>query len=223
MKKEIVDIFMFRHACKKFDPERRIGREEFETILEAGRLSPSSFGFEPWKFLVVQDMKLREKLLSVSWGAQGQYPTASHVILCLVKKSFFMRYDRPYIWDIMTRVHKLPEDMARARRDKYEKFQRHDFRLLASERAMEDWAGKQSYIAMANMMTAAAMMNVDSCPIEGYDKAALEDILASDFGVDLEKFAMGWGLAFGYRVKQPRKKTRLPREEVIEWFGGETD
>jgi nitroreductase len=218
MKNSIIKAFLFRHACKKFDSERKIPEEEFDVILESARLSPSSFGFEPWKFLVVQDMDLREKLLTQVWGAGGQFPTASHVIIGLVKKSYFMKYDSDYLWQLMTRVHKIPEKAAMMRRDKYEIFQRDDFKLLDSERTMEDWAAKQTYIALGNMMTVAALMGIDSCPIEGFNKERLEQVLAAEFSIDTSKYAMGWGLALGYRVNEPRAKTRQSREEVVCWY-----
>lgn len=69
-KKTVLDAFMFRHACKEFDPDAKIPEEDFLFILEAARLSPSSFGFEPWKFQVVQDMTLRGKLLPHTWGGR---------------------------------------------------------------------------------------------------------------------------------------------------------
>lgn len=218
MNEQILDVFRFRHACKKFDPARKIPSDQFDTILECARLSPSSFGFEPWRFLVVQDMKLRERLLTATWGAQGQYPSASHVVIGLVKKSPLMNYDSDYIWNIMTRVHGLAEEVALARRNKYESFQRSDFALHGNERHMEDWAGKQTYIALGNMMTVAAMMGIDSCPIEGFDKQAMERVLAEDFEIDTRLYAMGWGLALGYRVAEPRVKTRQPLEDVVSWY-----
>jgi nitroreductase len=70
-KQEIIEAFQFRHATKKFDPNKRISDDDFKTILEAGRLSPSSVGYEPWKFVVVQNKELREKLREVSWGNHG--------------------------------------------------------------------------------------------------------------------------------------------------------
>jgi nitroreductase len=86
-KEQILEAYRYRHACKEFDPNRLIDDADFEFILETGRLSPSSFGFEPWKFLVVQNMQLREKLRVVSWGAQKQLPTASHYLVVLVRSA----------------------------------------------------------------------------------------------------------------------------------------
>ena len=74
----IIDAYYFRHACKTFDADKTISDQDFATILETGRLSPSSFGYEPWRFLVVQDRALRDKLKPAVWGAQGTLPTASH-------------------------------------------------------------------------------------------------------------------------------------------------
>lgn len=72
-KQEILEAFQFRHATKEFDPNKRISDDNFNTILEAGRLSPSSIGYEPWKFVVVQNKELREKLREVSWGHKGSF------------------------------------------------------------------------------------------------------------------------------------------------------
>ena len=71
MNQTIIDAFHFRHATKQFDASKTISNEDFETILEAGRLSPSSLGLEPWKFVVVQSKTLRDKLKPYSWGAQN--------------------------------------------------------------------------------------------------------------------------------------------------------
>ena len=89
---QFLEAMRFRHACKEFDSSRRIPETEFEAILEAGRLSPSSFGFEPWKFLVVQSMSLREKMRDVCWGGQGQLPTASHVVVLLSLNQILSMY-----------------------------------------------------------------------------------------------------------------------------------
>ncbi|MEC2164969.1 nitroreductase family protein, partial [Bacillus velezensis] len=77
-KQQIIEAYQFRHATKEFDPEKKISESDFEFILETGRLSPSSLGLEPWKFVVVQNPELREKLREFTWGAQKQLPTASH-------------------------------------------------------------------------------------------------------------------------------------------------
>jgi len=84
-KQQILDAYAFRHACKAFDSDKKISDDEFELILETGRLSPSSFGFEPWQFLVIQNPVLREKLLPLVCGQQ-QVPTASHLLITLSRR-----------------------------------------------------------------------------------------------------------------------------------------
>jgi len=214
---EILDVYHFRHACKVFDPEKKIPEDTLETILETGRLSPSSFGFEPWKFLVVQDPTLREQLLPVTWGAQKMLPTASHYLIILARKRPDMIWSSDYVTHMMRDIHHLPEEMAEARREKYRIFQEEDFRLLESDRALFDWACKQCYIALGNMMTSAAMMGVDSCAVEGFQRDALERIMVEDFGMDAKHFGVAVMAAFGYRVREPKPKTRQPMEDIVQW------
>ncbi len=215
---EILAALQFRHACKEFDTEKKIDAETFETILESGRLSPSSFGFEPWFFLIVQNQELREKLREVTWGGQKQIPTASHVLVILARKAHFMRYDSPYITRMMRNVQKLPDAVIEKKRAVYRKFQQHDFNLLESERTLFDWACKQTYIALANMMTCAAMLGVDSCPIEGFERDGIESVLENDFGIDIAKFGISCMVTFGYRLKPGREKTRHRMEDIARWY-----
>lgn len=214
----IIDVFMERHACKLFNADKKISTKDFNCILAAGQLSPSSFGFEPWKFLVVQDSTLRKKLLPVTWGGLKQIPTCSHFVVYLAKKPPLMKYGSDYLWDIMKNVHYLPDTISQPRMAKYEAFQRDDFKLLESDRAMFDWACKQVYIALANMMTTATLLGADSCPIEGYDQAAVDKILVEDFGVNGDEYGVACMCCFGYRGRNPREKTRQEIDKVVEWF-----
>ncbi len=217
-KNKIIETYNFRHACKVFDTEKKICEEDFLTILETGRLSPSSFGFEPWKFLVVQNKKLREKLLPVTWGAQGTLPTASHYVIILARKQKSMRYDSDYIEHMMSDIHHLPQEASEARRNVFKTFQEKDFALLESERATFDWSVKQAYIALANMMTTAAMLGIDSCAVEGFKAKDLEDVIAKEFGVDTAEFGVGVMVAFGYRKDPQKVKTRQSMQDITQWY-----
>ena len=218
MKEKILDAFHFRHACKEFNTDRKISDEDFDFILETARLSPSSFGFEPWKFLVVQNSELREKLRAHTWGGQKQFPTASHLLVILARKTPLMKYDSNYIEHIMADVHHIPEEARNARREKYAVFQQSDFKLLESERAMFDWACRQTYIALGNMMTSAAMIGIDSCPIEGFVAEKIEDVMRKDFDINTDDFGVSCMLTFGYRKNEQRPKTRQAIEDIVEWY-----
>ncbi|MBI5938463.1 MAG: NAD(P)H-dependent oxidoreductase [Betaproteobacteria bacterium] len=215
-KQDILDAFNFRHACKEFDVGKKIDAADFEFILETGRLSPSSFGFEPWRFVVIQDMALRERLLPATWGAKKQFPTASHVIAILVRKGD-MRYDSDYLRHFMHDVKKLSDEAIEARTGVFRKFQESDFKLLDSERAMFDWGCKQAYIALANMMTGAAMIGIDSCPIEGFDMAGAEKVLSEAGIVNPHHFGLAVMVAFGYRKNPQPEKTRQAMSQVVQW------
>lgn len=216
--KTILDAFLFRHACKTFDPAKPVSDEDFATILEAGRLSPSSFGQEPWKFLIVQNPALREKLRPVAWGAQGQLATASHFVVILARTGVHMRYDSAYIDRHLREIEQLPPDIVERKRGALEEFQKDDFRLLENDRALWDWSAKQCYLPLANMMTVAAMLGVDSCPIEGFQQDPVTRILAGDFGVNTEEFRPAVMVAFGRRINPQPEKRRTPAEETVAWL-----
>lgn len=214
-KDDVLSAFRFRHACKQFDPDRKIADADFDIILECGRLSPSSFGLEPWQFLVIQNMDLRRKLLETVWGAQGSLPSASHFLAVLYRKN--MRFDSAHVQHMMTDIQKLAEDVRQAKLQRVGKFQQTDHHVLDSSRAIHDWAAKQTYIALGNMMTAAAMIGVDSCPIEGFDMAGTEAILKDAGVLDTDNFGLAVMVAFGYRVNPQPAKTRQPVEDVVSW------
>ncbi len=215
MENNFLDAMLFRHACKEFDQTKKIPEQDFINILEIGRLSPSSFGFEPWKFLVIQNKELREKLKEFTWGAQGTLPTASHFVIILARKKKSMIYNSEYIYDMMKNTHKLDDESIKLRTEFYEKFQKEDFNLLESDRAMFDWASKQTYIAMANMMSGAAFVGVDSCPIEGYDDKKAQEFLEKELGVDTNEFGVSVMVAFGYRKNDQNGKTRQSLDELV--------
>ena len=214
-KQEILKAYQFRYATKEFDPTKRISDEDFEFILETGRLSPSSIGSEPWKFLVVENEELRQKLKAVSWGAQRQLPTASHFVILLARTD--VRYDSDYILDIYKNVQKMPEDILEQMLHGLKTFQE-DFRLLENERYLFDWASKQTYIPLGNMMTAAAQIGIDSCAIEGFNYDQVHDILKNEGFLEDGKFDVSVMVAFGYRIDEPkREKTRRSLDQVVQW------
>ncbi|RAS77147.1 NAD(P)H-dependent oxidoreductase [Priestia endophytica] len=215
-KQEILKAFAFRHATKEFDPTKKISDEDFQFILETGRLSPSSVGYEPWKFLVVENEELKNKLKAVSWGAQGQIPTASHFVIILARTD--ARYDSEYVLDLQKNVKKVPNDVLETLMPRYKDFQENDFHLFESKRALFDWASKQSYIALGNMMTSAAQIGIDSCPIEGFNYDQVHEILKEEGVLEDGKYDISVMVAFGYRIHEPkREKTRRSMDQVVQW------
>ncbi|KQO17800.1 NAD(P)H-dependent oxidoreductase [Paenibacillus sp. Leaf72] len=215
-KQQILDALWFRHATKEFDPERKISDEDFHFILETGRLSPSSIGLEPWKFIIVQNQELRAKLAEVSWGAKKQLETASHFIVLLARRN--VRYDSEYMKYMYTQVKGMREEVYQKVPVIYKAFQESDLHLLDNERTLLDWSSKQTYIPLANMMTAAAQIGIDSCPIEGFNLDQVHAILDGEGLLEGGNMEVSVMAAFGYRLAEPKRpKSRLPLEDIVQW------
>jgi len=198
----------FRHACKVFDDTKKINDEEMHYILEAGRKSPSSFGMEGWKFLVITNEALKEQLHPVCWN-QVQVTSCSHLVIVLsaienvkvesgeVEKRFKRR------------------DMPKENLDFYmDIYAKHLEKTLSSDENIYHWTSKQTYIALANMMTAAAYIGIDSCPIEGFEKEKVEEILK----LDTTKWQLSVLVPFGYRLNEQSSQLRLPFDDVVEFI-----
>ena len=213
-RQQALDIFRRRVSTRYYDPARKISAEDFAAILDFGRLSPSSVGSEPWKFLVIQNQGLREKIKPVAWGMQSSITEASHLVILLAKKH--ARYDTPFFSELMDRRGFTPEQRAAAL-ERYRSFQIHDIAIADDERALFDWASKQSYIALANMLTGAAMLGIDSCAVEGMDYAAMEHILAQAGLLDPAEYGVSVAATFGYRARDIQPKPRRDAAETVIW------
>ena len=174
-KQQVLDAFHFRSATRYYDPSKKISEEDFAYILELARLSPSSVGSEPWQFVIVQNPELRQKLKPVSWGMATQVEDASHLVVILAKKN--ARYDSDFFRSSLEKRGLNQEQIEKALA-RYKEFQTHDINVLENDRTLFDWCSKQTYIALANMMTGAALIGIDSCPIEGFNYAEVNRILS---------------------------------------------
>jgi nitroreductase len=202
----------FRHACKRFDESRKLSDEELHFILEAGRKSPSSFGMEPWKFLVISDQTLKEKLRPLCWD-QPQITTCSHLIVILAAIES-VRPESGIPQQRFARRH-LPQEQIDNYIKLYGQFMAETF---SSDEKTFCWTARQTYIALANMMTGAASIQIDSCPMEGFEKEKVEAML----GIDPAKWQVSVLVAFGHRVDPQPPQIRLPLEEVVEFISAET-
>ena len=217
-KADIIEGFKLRHATKEFDSTKIISNDDMQFILETAHLSPSSFGFEPWHFIVVQDKQLRELFKPVAWGAPLKLDTASHFVLGLAMKAPMVKHDAAYIQTMMNEVKKMPAEVVEMYSKFYREFQERDFDL-DTDKKLFDWSSKQAYIALGNMMTAAALTGIDSCPIEVFHQQEAEALLKEKFGVDTDKYGLAYMVAFGYRKSDPvNPKTRRNFEDIVTWL-----
>lgn len=201
---EFTEAMRFRHACKRFRDEK-IPQEQFDEILEFGRMSPSSFGMEPWRFIVVTDDALKARMRPLCWN-QAQITECSHLLVIAADNESVLPGS-----DYVERMFKrrgLPQE---ALEHYLEVYKNHMTPRFHSREAVEAWTHKQCYIAAANMMTGAASLRIDSCPIEGFEKAEVERLLA------LEKaFSVALLVAFGFRLDEQPPHHRLPLDAIVE-------
>lgn len=208
MEKTFEEALAFRHACKVFDENKKIDEQDMHYILEAGRKSPSSFGMEAWKFLVITNEDLKAKLRPACWD-QVQITSCSHLVIVLagikgvkpdsgIPAKRFARREMP--------------------QEKYEfylnLYATHLKDTLSSDENIYSWTARQTFLAAANMMSAAAIKGIDSCPIEGFEKEKVEEIL----GIDKTEFRLSLVLPFGYRLNPQPAQLRVPFDEVVEFI-----
>ncbi|MCP1660686.1 NAD(P)H-dependent oxidoreductase [Neisseria perflava] len=216
-KQDILDAYHFRHACKAYDPSKKIPQEDFDLILETARLSPSSFGFEPWKLIVLENPAIR-RLLDVG-GAQGKAVDASHFVLFVVRQQADLTAGSDYLKHQMQDIMHMPAEVQQGYTDFFRHYSEKEATFAHDPRLVHEWAARQSYIALGNMLTTAAMLGIDSTPIEGFNYAEFDQLL-SDRGVyDKSRFKLSVMATFGYRAGEPKHaKTHRPMSEAVEYF-----
>ena len=208
MQNQLTQAMAFRHACKIFDKDKKISDAHINYILEAGRTSPSSFGIEAWKFLVITNEELKAKLRPACWN-QVQITSCSHLVVVLAG----IKNAKPSSGEPQKRFAR--RELSQEQIDRYiELYSNHLQETLSSDRNIYQWTAKQCYIAGANMMIAGAFIGIDSCPIEGFEKERVEEIL----GLDTTLYQVALLLPFGYRVNEQPKQLRLKFDEVVEFI-----
>ena len=208
MKNDFTQAMDFRHACKIFDENKKISDTEMHYILEAGHKSPSSFGMEGWKFLVITNEALKAKLRPFCWD-QVQVTSCSHLVIILASIDS-VKVESGEV-EKRFRRREMPQENLDFYMDLYAK---HLEKTLSTDEDIYHWTSKQSYIALGNMMTAAAFIGIDSCPIEGFEKENVEDVLQ----LDTAKYQLSVVVPFGYRLNEQSSQLRLPFDEVVEFI-----
>jgi nitroreductase len=204
----------FRRAIKAFDPDRRIPAEDFDYLLEAARLSPSSNGLEPWNILVIESPELRERLHLEALLPQAQL-RASHIIAFTAKTAKVLAEDSSHFRHMNVDVRGYPADDIEQRFTRFRSFLAEKLGL-ENDRAIFDYAARQAYIAMANLCTAAAFIGVESCPLEGLVYSAAEQALADAGQLDLKTDRLAVMVALGYRSEDPhRDQVRRELSEIV--------
>lgn len=207
---ELIQAQEWRYATKKFDPARKIPADLWSALEKSLVLTPSSFGLQPWKFLVIQDPAIRARLKAASWN-QGQVEDASHLVVFVAKDSLTEADVDHYVARVAEVRNQTSESLAAYRGMMVGT-------LVTGPRAatVGNWASRQAYIALGNLMTSAALLGVDTCPMEGLDAAQYDQIL----GLEGSGYHTLCVCPAGYRAQDDAyatlPKVRFPQEEVVD-------
>jgi nitroreductase len=205
---QVVEALNWRYATKQFDKTRKISPEQWTHLEEAVRLAPSSLGLQPWTFIVVETPAVREELKAASFG-QPQITDASHLVVFAAKKDYTQADTDAYLARVGEVRGAPPEALAPFR-------SMVEGSLMSKEGdARAVWLARQVYIALGVLLTTAAVMGIDACPMEGISPPDYDRILGLE-----EKGLTALAVAtVGYRSSEDKyaemKKVRFPAEQVI--------
>jgi len=200
----------WRYATKKFDPARKIAAADWAVLEEALILTPSSYGLQPWKFIVVTDQALKAKLRPASWN-QAQVEDCSHLVVFAAKQDISEADVDRFVARIAEVRGVGLESLAG-----YRGFMVGDLVNGTRHAVIQEWAARQTYIAMGNLLTSAAMLGIDACPFEGLEPAKYDAIL----GLKDSGYATVAACPLGYRAADDKyasaPKVRFEARDVID-------
>ena len=205
----LINQLNWRYATKQFDPAKKISAADWATLETALQLTPSSGGLQPWKFIVVTNPAVRAKLLPVSYG-QAQITDASHLVVFTAKNNLSEADVDAHIRHISEVQGALIEALAPLRGMLVGGIVK-----AQDEAGRNAWARNQAFIALGNLLTSAALLGIDACPMEGFDHAQYDEIL----GLKAKGYSSAVIATLGYRLPTDKyasaPKVRFPKEQIF--------
>ncbi len=206
---KLIESLEWRYATKKFDANKKIDKNTWASLELALILSPSSYGLQPWKFIIVEDQAIKDQLKAVSWG-QSQVSDCSHHVVFAIKE----KMDEAHIDAFLNQTAKI-RGIEASSMEGYKKMMLGDLVTGPRSHMISEWAARQAYIALGNFMTAAAVVGIDTCPLEGIDPVKYTEILGLA--------GSGWKVVVacpaGYRDAEDKyatsKKVRFDAKDLI--------
>jgi nitroreductase len=207
---DLLEHLNWRYATKQFDSSKTISTEVWTALEDSLVLTPSSYGLQPWKFLVVTSQELKEKLKPLSWN-QSQVTDCSHYVVFTIKKNLTAEHVDHFV----ARTAEIRGGSVEAIAG-YRNMMVSDVVYGARSMNVNEWATRQTYIALGNFMTSAALLGVDTCPMEGIEPTKYDNLL----GLPAKGYAAVVACAAGYRSAEDKyaslAKVRFLKSELIE-------
>lgn len=207
MNDKIIKALNWRYAVQQFNPNKKVNPKDLDTILEAARLAPSSFGIEPWQFIVVENEEIRKQLFEEA-SPQAKVVDAPYFVVLASRAG-----EKEYVAD--ERVSRTSR-ITGAPKEKLEGLHTTIAGFIGSlnESQFMTWAENQTYIALGVMVETAALLGIDSGPMTGFDHDKFDEIL----GLTSKNLKSVSAIAFGYRGDDPaadRPKVRRTFDDVV--------
>ncbi len=192
---EYLENLQWRYATKKFDKEKKLSEEDLEELLEGVRLSASSYGLQPYEVIVVSDPEIREKLRAAAWN-QAQITDASQLIVF----ANYRQIDADHVSDYMQNIAET-RNIAREELSGMEEMINSTVQSRSNE-GQQIWGSKQTYIALGTLLSSAASMRIDACPMEGFNADEFDEIL----GLKEKNLQSSVIAAVGYRSEDDQNQ-----------------
>jgi len=204
-----IESLHWRYATKSFDISKKVTEADLEFLKKAVQLSASSYGLQPYKVLVIESKELREALKPLSWN-QTQITDASH--LFLFANNTQMKGEE--VDGFINEVERV-RNIERQKLENYSAFVKSKTTTLSPEEKSH-WTAKQAYIALGNLLSAAAFLRIDTCAIEGFEKEKVNELL----NLKTKGYSTAFMVAIGYRSENDHnqflKKVRTPMHQLFE-------
>jgi len=206
---QLLEALSWRYATKKFDPAKKIPPADWNALEQALVLAPSSVGLQPWKFVVVTDPATKARLVPAAYG-QSQPADCSHFVVFAVRKDLGVDHVERHISRMVEVLGVEPDSLA-----KFRQMTVGNLEKARAEGRLDTWQTHQIYIALGQFMASAALVGVDTCPMEGIRPAQFDEIL----GLQGTNYATVVACAAGYRLADDnyaaKKKVRFKPDDVI--------
>ncbi|TSE04750.1 MULTISPECIES: NAD(P)H-dependent oxidoreductase [Aquimarina] len=204
----IIESLQWRYATKKFDSTKILTQQKIDTLTQAFNLTATSYGLQPLKLVIIKDKKLQKQLTEHSWN-QAQVADASHVLVFCIENEVGKKYITKH-FDNVKATRNTPDEILKPFKEQLVD----SFENKPSEEIL-NWAAKQAYLAMGNLLTVCAIEQIDSCPMEGFIPEKYNEILKlNELGLSSVLV-----LPIGYRAKDDMfsefKKVRRPITDTI--------
>jgi len=205
---DIIKKLNWRYAVKQFDASKIVSEEKLNIILNAFNLTATSYGLQPLKLLVIQDKVFQKKMVEHTMNQQ-QVADASHVLVFCIETDIDKAYIENY-FNLVKSIRDTPDEIL----NPFKTFLIEDFNSKSTQQ-LQDWATKQAYLTMGNLLTVCALEEIDACPMEGFSPKEYDKLL------DLKSKGLKSVLVMpiGYRHKDDYmsklKKVRKPLDQSV--------